>query len=59
MNGDMQQNVEMRLGGAIREDMLGLPPQPQGLVLFAHGSGSRRYWDDLAGRRYVHAVLRD
>lgn len=43
MNADTQQNVEMRLGGAIHEGMLGVPPQPQGLVLFAHGSGSSRH----------------
>ncbi|WP_322520676.1 alpha/beta family hydrolase [Guyparkeria halophila] len=43
MNADRQQNVEMRLGGAIHEGMLAVPPQPQGLVLFAHGSGSSRH----------------
>ncbi|MFI9654383.1 alpha/beta family hydrolase [Guyparkeria sp. GHLCS8-2] len=43
MNADTQQNVEMRLGGAIHEGMLGLPARPRGLVLFAHGSGSSRH----------------
>lgn len=43
MNADTQQKVEMRLGGAIHEGMLGLPAQPRGLVLFAHGSGSSRH----------------
>jgi pimeloyl-ACP methyl ester carboxylesterase len=33
----------MRLGWAIHEGMLAVPPQPQGLVLFAHGSGSSRH----------------
>ncbi|WP_410473897.1 dienelactone hydrolase family protein [Guyparkeria sp. TX1] len=43
MNADTEQNVEMRLGGAIHEGILGLPAKPRGLVLFAHGSGSSRH----------------
>jgi len=38
-----QQNVEMQLGEAVHEGILGLPAQPKGLVLFAHGSGSSRH----------------
>ncbi len=43
MNADSKQNVKMQLGGAIHEGILGLPPRPEGLVLFAHGSGSSRH----------------
>ncbi|MFN2381816.1 MAG: dienelactone hydrolase family protein [Guyparkeria sp.] len=43
MNADTQRNIKMRLGEAIHEGILAVPPQPQGLVLFAHGSGSSRH----------------
>ncbi|MFP4251411.1 MAG: dienelactone hydrolase family protein [Guyparkeria sp.] len=42
MGTDAERNVEMRLGGAIHEGILGLPVEPRGLVVFAHGSGSSR-----------------
>lgn len=42
MNAE-QQNVEMHLGEAVHEGILGLPARPRGLVLFAHGSGSSRH----------------
>ncbi len=43
MSADTERNVEMVLGGAIHEGILGLPAEPRGLVVFAHGSGSSRH----------------
>ncbi len=43
MNGEIGRNVEMRLGESLHEGILGLPPEPRGLVVFAHGSGSSRH----------------
>ncbi|QGT78716.1 alpha/beta hydrolase [Guyparkeria halophila] len=43
MGIDTERNVEMRLGGTIHEGILGMPAEPRGLVVFAHGSGSSRH----------------
>ncbi len=40
--GITQQTVEIPLDGRIHEGLLGLPAQPSGIVVFAHGSGSSR-----------------
>jgi dienelactone hydrolase len=54
MRGD-EQEVSIRLDGAIHLGDLGIPPPARGLVLFAHGSGSSR----LSGRnRFVAEALR-
>ncbi len=38
-----QRTVEVRTPGAILHGDLALPDQPQGVILFAHGSGSSRF----------------
>lgn len=43
MTTDQERTVSMSLGGGIHEGILGLPDQPRGLVVFAHGSGSSRH----------------
>ncbi|KTG17701.1 MULTISPECIES: alpha/beta family hydrolase [unclassified Guyparkeria] len=40
---DAERAVQMRLGGGLHEGILGMPRQPRGLVVFAHGSGSSRH----------------
>ncbi|HWH92254.1 MAG TPA: dienelactone hydrolase family protein [Baekduia sp.] len=35
--------LELSIGGVILHGDLGLPPEPRGLVIFAHGSGSGRH----------------
>lgn len=43
-------------GSVTLEGTLGIPPEPRGVVLFAHGSGSSRH---SPRNRYVAGVLRD
>ena len=43
MTTNQERTVSMSLGGGIHEGILGLPDQPRGLVVFAHGSGSSRH----------------
>ena len=43
MTTDQERTVSMSLGGGIHEGILGLPAEPRGLVVFAHGSGSSRH----------------
>ena len=38
-----EQTVRLTRGGLTLEGVLGLPPQPLGMVVFAHGSGSGRF----------------
>jgi dienelactone hydrolase len=46
--------IQVDAGGAILEGALSLPKQPNGIVLFAHGSGSSRH---SPRNRYVAGVL--
>ena len=55
MTTDHERTVSMSLGGGIHEGMLGLPEQPRGLVVFAHGSGSSRF---SSRNRFVAGRLR-
>lgn len=56
MSNDNEQTVELILDGQPHEGILGLPEQPEGLVVFAHGSGSSR----LSPRNnFVARVLRE
>jgi hypothetical protein len=48
--------VRIPSGAALLEGELGLPADVQGLVLFAHGSGSSRH---SRRNRYVARILRD
>jgi len=48
--------VRIALGPVELEGNLGLPPEPAGVVLFAHGSGSSRH---SPRNRYVARVLRE
>jgi putative phosphoribosyl transferase len=53
--GDREQRVEIPMDGEIHEGVRGMPPGAEGMVLFAHGSGSGR----LSPRNnYVAGVLR-
>jgi dienelactone hydrolase len=52
--GGAEQVVQVPLGAITLEGNLGLPPQPRGVVLFAHGSGSSRH---SPRNRYVAGVL--
>lgn len=55
-DNDNEQTVELILDGQPHEGILGLPEQPVGLVVFAHGSGSSR----LSPRNnFVARVLRE
>jgi len=61
MAGTLKERVEERLvrirvGAVELEGNLGLPPEPQGVVLFAHGSGSSRH---SPRNRYVARVFRE
>ncbi|MNS09773.1 putative phosphoribosyl transferase [compost metagenome] len=51
-----EQSVKVQAGGVVLEGDLGLPPGAQGVVLFAHGSGSGR---KSTRNRYVAQVLRN
>lgn len=50
------QLVHIPADGVHMEGLLGLPPEPQGVVLFAHGSGSSRH---SPRNNYVARVLHD
>ena len=56
MTTDAERAVEMRLGGGLHEGILGMPRQPKGLVVFAHGSGSSRH---SARNQFVARQLRE
>ena len=56
MNTATEQLVQIPVDQLHIEGMLELPHQPQGLVLFAHGSGSSRH---SPRNNYVARVLRD
>ena len=56
MTTDAERAVEMRLGGGLHEGVLGMPRQPKGLVVFAHGSGSSRH---SARNQFVARQLRE
>ncbi|MCL7744138.1 dienelactone hydrolase family protein [Guyparkeria hydrothermalis] len=43
MAPDTERTVSMSLSGMIHEGILGMPANPRGLVIFAHGSGSSRH----------------
>lgn len=51
-----ERSVKVQAGGVVLEGDLGLPPGAQGVVLFAHGSGSGR---KSSRNRYVAQVLRN
>jgi dienelactone hydrolase len=51
-----ERQVAVRAGLATLDGNLAIPPQPRGLVLFAHGSGSSRH---SPRNRYVAGVLND
>jgi len=55
MNGE-EREVCVQVGEAALEGTLGLPRDPIGVVLFAHGSGSSRF---SPRNRFVARVLRD
>jgi putative phosphoribosyl transferase len=54
--GGVEQVVQVPISAISLEGNLGLPAQPRGVVLFAHGSGSSRH---SPRNRYVAWVLRD
>ena len=54
--GAEERVVRIQVGGVELEGNLGLPVESQGMVLFAHGSGSSRH---SPRNRYVARVLRD
>ena len=43
MNATFSQLVQIPADAGVLEGMLELPPNPRGVVLFAHGSGSSRF----------------
>ena len=55
MNGE-ERDVHVSIGSVTLEGSLGLPDQPKGVVLFAHGSGSSRF---SPRNRFVARLLRD
>jgi dienelactone hydrolase len=55
MNGE-ERDVHVSIGNVTLEGSLGLPDQPKGVVLFAHGSGSSRF---SPRNRFVARLLRD
>src|SRR5690606_9643078 len=55
MNGE-EMDVRVGAGEVTLEGTLGIPEQPRGIVLFAHGSGSSRF---SPRNRYVARILRD
>ena len=55
MNGE-EMDVRVGAGDVTLEGTLGIPEQPRGVVLFAHGSGSSRF---SPRNRYVARILRD
>jgi dienelactone hydrolase len=54
--GTDERPVRIAVGEVSLEGNLGLPPDPAGIVLFAHGSGSSRH---SPRNRYVARVLRE
>jgi putative phosphoribosyl transferase len=48
--------VRVALGSVVLEGLLGMPAEPLGVILFAHGSGSGRH---SPRNQYVARVLRD
>jgi dienelactone hydrolase len=54
--GIEERQVNIAVGGVTLEGTLGLPSEPVGVVLFAHGSGSSRH---SPRNRYVARVLRE
>ena len=54
--GGEERGVKLAIGGVTLEGTLGLPPDPLGIVLFAHGSGSSRH---SSRNRHVAQVLRN
>jgi putative phosphoribosyl transferase len=52
--GDLDEDVRIPLAGVELEGRLTVPPHPQGVVLFAHGSGSSRH---SPRNRHVASVL--
>lgn len=54
--GSEERPVRLDVDGVALEGNLGLPPGAEGVVLFAHGSGSSRH---SARNRYVAQVLRN
>lgn len=48
--------VNIRSGKVMLDGELGIPPEPSGLVIFAHGSGSSRF---SPRNQYVARVMRD
>lgn len=53
---DLERTVHVRADAATLEGTLAIPPGAQGMVLFAHGSGSSRH---SPRKRFVAEVLRD
>jgi putative phosphoribosyl transferase len=53
---DVDEDVRIRLDGLVLEGRLTVPPGAQGVVLFAHGSGSSRH---SPRNRYVASVLQE
>jgi dienelactone hydrolase len=51
-----ERSVQVRAGGVTLEGDLGIPPGAEGMVLFAHGSGSSR---KSSRNRYVAQMLRN
>ncbi len=56
MTDDRTETVEVRANGATLYANLGLPDEPRGLVIFAHGSGSSRH---SPRNNYVAGLLQD
>ena len=55
LQGD-ERNVEVDAGHVTLGGTLGVPPQPRGVVIFAHGSGSSRF---SSRNRFVAEFLRE
>ena len=56
MNPGHKELIQIQVGAVTMEGMLELPANAQGIVLFAHGSGSSRH---SPRNNYVAGVLRD
>ena len=56
MNQKQKELIQIQVSGVTIEGMLDLPANAQGIVLFAHGSGSSRH---SPRNNYVAEVLRD
>ncbi|MFP5501184.1 MAG: dienelactone hydrolase family protein [Candidatus Sericytochromatia bacterium] len=54
--GSEERPVRLDVDGVVLEGNMGLPPGAEGVVLFAHGSGSSRH---SSRNRYVAQVLRN